>query len=78
MPVNTMDTDNKKIDVHVPRELIVLWDKLDEPWGVKDSQSCFVYANKGLHDLFNLPQGYDIEGRYDVELPTSVAEYPRN
>ncbi|WP_419236873.1 PAS domain-containing protein [Serratia fonticola] len=48
---------------------------MNEPCGIKDMSSTFVYANKAYHDLLNLPKGYDVSGRQDSELPASTSEY---
>ncbi|WP_174848426.1 helix-turn-helix transcriptional regulator [Yersinia artesiana] len=55
--------------------LIRFWACSSEPWGVKDSQSRYVYANKRLHRLLALPDEYSMEGRTDGELPTPIAEF---
>lgn len=58
--------------------LIRFWDESDEPWWVKNSRSQFVYANKRMRDFIGLPQGYDILGRYDGELPVAVSEFEKS
>lgn len=57
------------------RTLIRYWEKSAEPWGAKDSQSRFIYANQKYHQLLGLPYGFNIEGRFDGELPASTAHF---
>ncbi len=55
--------------------LIKFWECSSEPWGVKDNQSRYVYANNRLHKLFTLPDKFSMEGRTDGELPTPISEF---
>ncbi|CNG17595.1 helix-turn-helix transcriptional regulator [Yersinia enterocolitica] len=55
--------------------LIRFWENSSEPWGVKDNQSRYVYANNRLHRLLALPDKFNMEGRTDGELPTPIAEF---
>ncbi|AHM76484.1 helix-turn-helix transcriptional regulator [Yersinia hibernica] len=55
--------------------LIRFWEHSTEPWGVKDSNSRYVYANNRLHRLLALPSNYSMEGRLDGELPTPISEF---
>jgi DNA-binding CsgD family transcriptional regulator len=55
--------------------LIRFWEHSSEPWGVKDNQSRYIYANHRLHKLLNLPDNYSLEGRLEGELPTPIAEF---
>ncbi|ATF94480.1 transcriptional regulator MalT [Cedecea neteri] len=55
------------------QSLIRFWEISNEPWGAKDRRSRFIYANRKYHKLLSLPQGYQVEGRYDGELPASTA-----
>ncbi|WP_240313741.1 hypothetical protein [Candidatus Fukatsuia symbiotica] len=40
-----------------------------QPWGVRDNESRYVYANEAALDVFDLPVNFDIEGRLDNECP---------
>ncbi|EKN5999202.1 helix-turn-helix transcriptional regulator [Yersinia enterocolitica] len=62
-------------DFHAPIELIHSWKYLNEPFGIKDSYSRFIYANPAYLELLNLPKDFDIVGRLDSELPSSMAEF---
>ncbi|HHL2561773.1 TPA: helix-turn-helix transcriptional regulator [Yersinia enterocolitica] len=55
--------------------LIRFWECSSEPWGVKDNQSRYVYANKRLHRLLALPDKFNMEGRTDGELPSQMSEF---
>jgi len=61
--------------VEIPLVFQRYMDNLDEPCGIKDKSSIFVYANKAYHDLLNLPKGYNVAGRLDSELPATTSEY---
>ncbi|MCL9781781.1 helix-turn-helix transcriptional regulator [Vibrio sp. S4M6] len=56
-------------------DLINFWESYDKPGGLKDLQSRYVYVNSAYRRLQNLSKSYDIEGRYDGELPTETYEY---
>ncbi|AKP33718.1 helix-turn-helix transcriptional regulator [Yersinia aleksiciae] len=55
--------------------LIRFWEHSSEPWGIKDNQSIFVYANRRVNKLLNLSDNYSIEGLLDGEIPTPAAEF---
>ncbi|MDB6373964.1 MULTISPECIES: helix-turn-helix transcriptional regulator [Photorhabdus] len=49
----------------------------NDPWGIKDKNSCFIYGNQALKHLENLPDSFDYEGRFDYELPWDGAEFAK-
>ncbi|KTL62983.1 hypothetical protein AA106_18610 [Photorhabdus laumondii subsp. laumondii] len=49
----------------------------NEPWGIKDSSSCFIYGNKALSSIKNFSQSFDYSGLYDHELPWDGAEFAK-
>ncbi|CNK80207.1 LuxR family transcription regulatory protein [Yersinia mollaretii] len=55
--------------------LIRFWEHSSDPWGVKDNQSRFIYANSRYHRLLALPEKYSMEGRLDGEIPSPTAEF---
>lgn len=61
--------------VEIPTIFQNYMDNLDEPCGIKNKLSIFVYANKAYHELLNLPKGYSVVGRLDDELPASTSKY---
>ncbi|MFJ5447316.1 helix-turn-helix transcriptional regulator [Pectobacterium carotovorum subsp. carotovorum] len=56
------------------RNLIIMMECLNEPWGIKDLSSRHVYMNKAAYLYTNTPMRFDIEGRLDDEFPASWAE----
>ncbi|WP_334472606.1 helix-turn-helix transcriptional regulator [Arsenophonus sp. PmNCSU2021_1] len=44
------------------------------PWGIKDTNSRFVYMNQAAINFCNIPKGFDFEGRLDEELPVAWHE----
>lgn len=59
------------------KTLINFWEISSEPWGAKDCQSRFIYANKRYCELLSLPAEYNVEGRLDGELPASTAQFQK-
>lgn len=55
--------------------MIPSWEDLDLPWGAKDLESRFIYANTAYKRLLGLPEHFDLEGRYDSELPAPTSEF---
>ncbi|OCQ53847.1 PAS fold protein [Photorhabdus australis subsp. thailandensis] len=60
---------------NITPQLIYMWEKSDDPWGAKDCQSKFIYANPAFYQLLNLPEDFDIVGLSVGELPSTIAEY---
>ncbi|KGA35897.1 helix-turn-helix transcriptional regulator [Pectobacterium brasiliense] len=56
------------------RNLIIMMECLNEPWGIKDLSSRHVYMNKAAYLYTNTPMRFDIEGRLDDEFPASWTE----
>ncbi|CNI63734.1 LuxR family transcription regulatory protein [Yersinia frederiksenii] len=57
------------------RLLIPFWERSSEPWGARDNQSRFIYANPRYHKLLALPNKYSLEGRVDGDVPSPTAEF---
>ncbi|WP_176487258.1 helix-turn-helix transcriptional regulator [Candidatus Regiella insecticola] len=69
----TDETTAKPIpEVELPRSLIFTLDKIPEPWGIKDLESRFVYANSALVKLFNVKSRADIVGKFDHEIASKL------
>ncbi|MCA6221484.1 helix-turn-helix transcriptional regulator [Photorhabdus antumapuensis] len=49
----------------------------NEPWGIKDKNSCFIYGNLALKHLHNISDSFDYEGQYDDEIPWSGAGFAK-
>ncbi|MGV7963730.1 LuxR C-terminal-related transcriptional regulator [Photorhabdus tasmaniensis] len=47
----------------------------NEPWGIKDSSSCFIYGNLALSLLHDFQKSFVYEGLYDDELPWEGAKF---
>ncbi len=47
----------------------------NEPWGVKDKSSCFLYGNDALAKLQNIHSTYDYQGKYDSDIPWQGSEF---
>ncbi|MBS9426977.1 PAS and helix-turn-helix domain-containing protein [Photorhabdus akhurstii] len=47
----------------------------NEPWGIKDKNSCFIYANQACNRVQNISRSFDYEGLYDYDLPWDGAEF---
>ncbi|KAA1175558.1 PAS domain-containing protein [Photorhabdus heterorhabditis] len=60
---------------NITPQLILMWERSDEPWGAKDLQSRFIYANPVFYQLLNLPKDFDITGLSTEELPSPIAKY---
>lgn len=69
------DTQRDSEIKRIIRPFIQFWEGSNEPWWVKNNHSRFVYANQRSRNLIELPTGYDIEGRFDSELPSPVHEF---
>ncbi len=65
----------KKIAIDSFDVLIRFWEHSSEPWGIRDNQSKFIYANNRFNKLLDLPDKYNVEGRSDGELPTPISEF---
>ncbi|MCW7763406.1 PAS domain-containing protein [Photorhabdus luminescens] len=60
---------------NITPQLIHMWERSNEPWGAKDRQSKFIYANPAFHQLLNLPEDFYVGGLSTDELPSPIAEY---
>ncbi|MCE1658634.1 PAS domain-containing protein, partial [Enterobacter hormaechei] len=49
----------------------------NEPWGIKDKNSCFIYVNQACKRLQNISSSFDYEGLYEYELPWDGAEFAK-
>ncbi|MCA6221663.1 helix-turn-helix transcriptional regulator [Photorhabdus antumapuensis] len=44
-----------------------------DPWGIKDKSTRFIYENKAMAMLQDIPLDLNVEGRFDCELPWAGA-----
>ncbi|QXF33495.1 helix-turn-helix transcriptional regulator [Photorhabdus luminescens] len=66
--------DNKLI---ISPQIINIMEQSNDPWGIKDENSCFVYANQACKRILNISCSFDFEGLYDHELPWIGAEFAK-
>ena len=57
------------------RPLIPFWERSNESWWVKSNKSEFVYVNPHLKDFLLIPNDFEVEGRFDGELPIAIHEF---
>lgn len=55
--------------------IIATIENLNEPWGIKDTDSRHIYMNNAARLYTNTHKKFDLEGKYDCEFPTSWAEH---
>ncbi|EQB98360.1 LuxR C-terminal-related transcriptional regulator [Photorhabdus temperata] len=62
----------------ISAQIINTMELSNEPWGIKDSSSCFIYGNSVTKKfIHNFKESFDYEGRYDHELPWGGAEFAK-
>nr|WP_118984712.1 hypothetical protein [Photorhabdus sp. CRCIA-P01] len=66
--------DNKLI---ISPQIINTIKQSNEPWGIKDKNSCFIYGNKALNLIKGFSDSFDFEGLYDDEFPWNGAEFAK-
>ncbi|WP_448511972.1 helix-turn-helix transcriptional regulator [Photorhabdus laumondii] len=66
--------DNKLI---ISSQVINTMQQSNEPWAIKDKNSCWVFGNLACRQIQNLPDLFDYEGKNDSELPWSGAEFAK-
>ncbi|WP_340616832.1 helix-turn-helix transcriptional regulator [Xenorhabdus entomophaga] len=49
----------------------------NDPWGIKDKNSCFIYGNKALNAIKGFSDSFNFEGLNDHELPWDGAEFAK-
>lgn len=57
-----------------PQSLISFMEHSSDPWGIKDTESRWIYANNASLDFYNVEKGFNIEGRLDREIPFPAQE----
>ncbi|TDB53010.1 helix-turn-helix transcriptional regulator [Photorhabdus luminescens] len=58
-------------------QVINTMEQSNEPWGIKDKNSCFIYGNLALKSVKNFSSSFEFEGLYDHELPWDGAEFAK-
>lgn len=57
------------------KPLVRFWEGYNECWWVKNRHSQFVYVNGVLKNFLDIPEAFEMEGRYDGELPIAIHEF---
>ncbi|WP_323834574.1 LuxR C-terminal-related transcriptional regulator [Photorhabdus africana] len=66
--------DNELI---ISPQVINTMQQSNEPWAIKDKNSCWIFCNSALRQMQNIPDLFDYEGKYDSELPWNGAEFAK-
>ncbi|MEK9495674.1 LuxR C-terminal-related transcriptional regulator [Photorhabdus sp. P32] len=61
----------------VSTQIINTMEQSNEPWGIKDKNSCFIYGNLALKSIKDFSSSFEFEGLYDHELPWAGAEFAK-
>ncbi|EYU17151.1 helix-turn-helix transcriptional regulator [Photorhabdus aegyptia] len=61
----------------VSSQVINTMEQSNNPWAIKDKNSCFIYANQACKHVQNISSSFDYEGVYDDELPWGGAEFAK-
>jgi len=68
--------DRKQYRSVLPAQLLMFWENSQEPWGVKDIDSKYIYANRAYYHLLKIdPRKFCIVGHLDDELPSPISEF---
>lgn len=68
---------NNKMSNHITisSQIINTLTSSNDPWGIKDKNSCFIYGNMALKSLQNFSNSFEFEGFYENELPWDSAKF---
>ncbi|WP_391529072.1 helix-turn-helix transcriptional regulator [Photorhabdus akhurstii] len=55
-------------------QVINTMEQSNEPWGIKDENTRYIYVNRACKRLQNISSSFDYEGLYEHELPWDGAE----
>ncbi|WP_342221509.1 helix-turn-helix transcriptional regulator [Candidatus Fukatsuia endosymbiont of Tuberolachnus salignus] len=72
-----MRTDNNAqyTTDEISKQLILLCENSADPWGIKDNESRYLYANKAWFELLNLPANFSLKGRLGSDIPHLTAKF---
>lgn len=73
--VNDLSIQTQVDYIDLIKNFRTFWEFNSEPWGAKDLNSRFIYANKAYYDLINIPHYFNLDGRYDSEIPAVTSEF---
>lgn len=55
--------------------LIHFFSQSNEPWGIRDRESKFIFVNKRHNQLLGISEKFNYEGRVDEEIPCSLSQF---
>ncbi|MCC8465645.1 helix-turn-helix transcriptional regulator [Photorhabdus bodei] len=61
----------------ISSQVINTMQQSNEPWAIKDKNSCWIFGNLAFRQIQNLPDLFDYEGKNDSELPWNGAEFAK-
>ncbi|WP_445493739.1 helix-turn-helix transcriptional regulator [Photorhabdus sp. SF281] len=61
----------------ISSQIINTLEQSNDPWGIKNESSCFIYANLAFKNLQNLSNSFSYEGLFDDEIPWDGAEFAK-
>lgn len=73
--IRALTESTSKSGIMLSPSIIHYMENQDEPMGIKDTSSTFVYANKAYGNLLNLPADFSVEGKKDNDMPAPTAEF---
>ncbi|NHB87516.1 helix-turn-helix transcriptional regulator [Photorhabdus tasmaniensis] len=62
---------------NISSQIINTMKNSSDPWGIKDKSTCFIYENKAMAMLQDIPLDLNVEGRFDCELPWAGAVFEK-
>ncbi|KMW72329.1 LuxR family transcriptional regulator [Photorhabdus luminescens subsp. luminescens] len=62
----------------ISSQVINTMQQSNEPWAIKDKDSCWIFGNLAFRQIQDLPDLFDYEGKYDNELPWNGAEFAKD
>jgi len=71
-----MSAKNNHIpDIKLSPSVVALFDQMDEPYGIKDHESRYLYANQAALDLYALRNFNEIIGKTENEIKSKLVEH---
>jgi len=63
-----------KLYTSSPQSLISFMENSKDQWWVKDTESRYIYANDVILRDASVPKNFNVEGRFDKEIPAPCEE----
>ncbi len=61
-------------DIKLPASVVALFDQMTEPYGIKNHESRYLYANQAILDVYGLKKFTDIIGKTEREINSKLVE----